>query len=138
MSVIVFKPEDFAEDQPYVDYKSHRSAKIANKLFQEWLEKQPVIMGEKIKSTGAFIWTDPQHTFPAEPYYVLGATHQAHLVQIEPVQKKCEKHEPVTELRNGVTSGTITPGKFGYSFFEKDKWFCSKCNVELVAEWRAK
>ena len=122
---MIFKPEDFFTDSDGILY-SHAAATRANKLFQEWLEKQKRVYG--FNAEGA-PWLETPHRERGLRGYI---------VCIEPIQKKCEKHEPVIELRNGVTSGTITPGKVGYSFFEKDKWFCSKCGVELVAEWRAK
>lgn len=49
--------------------------------------------------------------------------------------KKICKHEPVVELPFIVRSSIITPGKVGFSFFEKGKWFCSKCGKKLKAKW---
>ena len=81
------------------------AADIANKLFQEWLEKQPMVYEA---TTYAGMWL---HDRPVTE------TNKARLVMIEPIQKKCEKHEPrLDELMH----------------------VCRHCGVELVAEWRAK
>lgn len=124
---MIFKPEDFYSRTWIQEYIGSPvsgkvvscldAADIANKLFQEWLEKQPVVYSFY---TGAIdnVWTEEQSTLDS---------HKARLVCIEPIQKKCEKHEPI-ELAK------ISDAALGLGW----KCVCKHCGVELVAEWRAK
>ena len=85
---LIFKPEDFK----YI--ASKEIWEFAQAKFDQWLEENgKVVWGEKMDSTGYFIWCDPKNTFKQEnPHkhvltHNLGATHKAILVCIEPIEQ---------------------------------------------------
>lgn len=62
------------------------------------------------------------------------------VIQFEYKTKKCE-HDPVTIFDTSIISKQVFAGRVGWSYFEHDlhkqKWFCTKCNAELKAEWKS-
>lgn len=105
------------------------AAIIANYKLQSLVESWSVVYGEKMQSTGAFIWTRPENTFPAEHPHVIGATHKARLAFIEELSKEPCKHVP--DMRVGPYSPNVKNGLL-------TEINCIHCGVKLQATWGAK
>lgn len=122
-----FKPEDFDDDNGGYGPYAERITSIANRLLKERGMQIFTNIGNYEIANGNNVWTAGH----GEP------THQALLVCIEKLTKEpqvCE-HEPITELNSMMNSSRITPGKVGFSFFNKESWSCMKCGIKLKAKW---
>lgn len=89
-------------------------AYAANKKLNDYLASCPVVYGQGVEAMKSAIWC-----MNGPDFEVYRHTHKARLFGIEEIKKDC-KHEPDWE-----EEGTGRP-------------YCIHCNVELVAEWRAK
>ena len=101
-----FKPEDFGTGN---NQQKESAAFYANMKLQAALG--PVVYGEADTGTQCF-----------SPHKGFSDTHQAHLFNVQPIQKKECKHEREAKM------------VLGYP----DKSFCRFCGIELVAKWEAK
>ena len=112
---MIFKPTDFSDCYKWndnfgspVDAIAHQ----ANKLFNEWLDKQPVVYG--YDEVG---WGDER---------LDNDTHRARLVCIEPI---VQEHECWP-----VEVNTFEKATLGYGWTTQ----CKICGAELRATWSKK
>ena len=116
MSKLVFKPEMFEEVYAATsihelkrDMDKYKSSEIAQKAFDEWLEKQPAVFG--FGAYDGWGWrTDSRN----------GETQKAYVVCIEPI-RECE-HKRI-ETRYPLERGGLN--------YTIEKFYCLDCNKEL-------
>lgn len=108
MSRLEFKPEDFLlYDQELLTPK--RIAIRAQGVFEQWLEKQPVVYFSE-----QFPHILNRNKPPLEHY----DTHTARLVDIQEIKKECE-HKRIAH----------------WNFDFKTEVTCLDCNKKLKAKW---
>ncbi len=121
MSKLVFQPMDFFDlDENIAMYGD--AAKLAQDKFDKWLSEQPVVFGIKIQHEYYAAQTVHKEGFD---------THQARLVDIQPIEKeKCE-HEPDLIL------GVPRDAKFimGKKLTIEGEPSCKHCGIKLRAVW---
>ena len=84
---MIFRPEHFFFNRQDNCHPSpHTAAEISNKLFNEWVDKQPVVYGWQEK--GGFLMSEWMSVPGAD-------THRARLCMIEPI---VTEHECVPEF----------------------------------------
>lgn len=106
----IFDELDFIQNSYSHMINSYLAADIANKKIEKLMADWPVVYGPTVG-----FW-DTRHPAP-------GYKYQARLAFIEPIKREC-KHEP-----NQIWTCNNHP---------LQKFICSKCNIELEAEWKVK
>ena len=108
-----FEPDDF-----YGAWSIDDAAKLANDKLQKLIDASLVVY-----------WSNKEQLIYRER--ILGATDQARLICIEPIEQKPCVHS-VAMSRLG------TRGRWELATGLDGRISCGKCGVELIAEWRAK
>lgn len=122
MSRLKFEPSDFATDKLMDKCRYNEAiAYAAQKKFDAWLDKQPVVYGQKNKYD-VFEWGQ----YNDEQLKIEGSgltdTHSARLVDIQELKKESCAHQP----------NNIILWESGFPSVD-----CLKCGVKLKARWEA-
>lgn len=94
MSKLVFKPEMFLVNHGALTPVG--MADVAQKVFNEWLEKQTVVYGYGIGAMKSSLWNMNGPEKERQPH-----THKAYLVCIEDI-KGCEHNGHITVIQKGL------------------------------------
>lgn len=116
MKKLIFDLNDFAETlwdgRPVT---MDRIAKIAQAKHDAWLTD--------VMKDAVVLYSNPDKNIDWSKEKMKYDTHQALLIDIRQIEKKCQRHEP-----------TLTRNSDGYA----EKYICKHCGVKLVAEWKEK
>lgn len=122
MKPLQFEPEDFHGIQIWSKATQHdcsAASRIAQKIYDEYVQSLPVVYGHCTTEGDSF-----------SRHYVVdasvGATHQARLLNVEPIEKKECEHGP------------FWVGSLGFRFNGESSEIvasCHKCGVKLKAKW---
>lgn len=143
MSKLIFKPEDFyvwAKDMEMgMDPLSgpERLSRVANNIFDKWLESQPIVYGRL--ENGNFFVPDPK--LGVRSGTLAPDTHSARLVCIEEIKPKECQHIP-KEIELSYTVDGFFPSSIksfsrntsASSVFIPE---CSKCGIKLILKGEA-
>lgn len=121
MKLEIFKPSDFVHEKLIHFYSDPiEIVKQANALLNEW-----------IKANGVKVYRmrrDSDFWHPMENYECLKNPDKYDasgiLINIEPIAKKCEKHEPMIIAKSQFTDDHLHEN------------ICAHCEVKLKAEWK--
>lgn len=142
MSKLIFKPEDFyvwAKDMEMgMDPLSgpERLSRVANNIFDKWLESQPRVTTDKYHKIGHASWSQDDGIG-----FVKTVTHSARLVCIEEIKPKECQHIP-KEIELSYTVDGFFPSSIksfsrntsASSVFIPE---CSKCGIKLILKGEA-
>lgn len=124
----IFTPEDFYPEgsNPNVQLLAlaRQFSNIANAKIEKLIESWPEVYGFEEEDGNRYFSTEPQ---------CKSDTHSARLAFIEELPKEKCKHEPIIINGQNYRSSWVK-GEDEFVSISR----CKHCNIELIADWRAK